>query len=381
MMQLMGKVSHRLFFGIQRNGMGCHSVLIKPIHVFIQISGKQLNRIHLWNDLLLYGQINAALLANLQEVPVNIGNQAVGGLLNGFQAGPKLRQLLSAAPVGDITEAVLAGFNAIILAHRIGDAFGLHFLGMPVFGLGRFFCVITDSGGKAFFLIVVELGMGDLMDSGAYRLYLAHIVPKGDALILRVKIAIHSILDRPDFQRHRGSTPQGLHENLVIPHAAGQVAGKLGEGPALGLGNIEHGHHLKPGDGNFFFLHNCVSVLIQHGSFGIRVALDFLNFFLVGSGRDDLDTLFAPLYMTPELVAPFVKTGHMGSMGILQMNERDVVDRVAVKAGHHTQILHIFLAFKQLFDSLLNAFSDFPQPFLIGLLRFSHNYISFPGLK
>ena len=39
--------------------------------------------------------IDAALLANLRKVPVNVRNQLGGSLIDGFQTGAKLFQLLA----------------------------------------------------------------------------------------------------------------------------------------------------------------------------------------------------------------------------------------------------------------------------------------------
>ena len=59
----------------------------------------------------LGGQVNAALLTNFLVVPVNIGNQLTGGLIDNLQAGPQLLQFLALTPAGDIAEAVLASLD------------------------------------------------------------------------------------------------------------------------------------------------------------------------------------------------------------------------------------------------------------------------------
>src|SRR5699024_10314094 len=80
----------------------------------------------------LGGKVNAALLTDFLVVPVNIGNQLTGGLIDNLQAGPQLLQFLALTPTGDIAEAVLASLDTVILANRIGDALRLDFLSMPV---------------------------------------------------------------------------------------------------------------------------------------------------------------------------------------------------------------------------------------------------------
>ena len=48
-----------------------------------------------WGLFRLGGQVNAALLTNFLVVPVNIGNQLTGGLIDNLQAGPQLLQFLA----------------------------------------------------------------------------------------------------------------------------------------------------------------------------------------------------------------------------------------------------------------------------------------------
>ena len=118
-------------------------------------------------------QVNTALLADNLIVPVDVVNQLTGGLIDSFQTGPQLRQLLTLAPVGDVAEAVLAGLDTVILANRVGNALGFHLLGIAVFLLGR----LLVTGPNRFLLslsVVVQLAVGDLMDGGGNGLYLAH---------------------------------------------------------------------------------------------------------------------------------------------------------------------------------------------------------------
>ena len=82
---------------------------------------------------LLFGsQVNAALLADFLVVTLDVVNQLTGSLVDGLQAGPQLLQLLVLGPGSDVAKAVFTGLDAEILADRIGNAFGLHFLGVAV---------------------------------------------------------------------------------------------------------------------------------------------------------------------------------------------------------------------------------------------------------
>ena len=167
-------------------------------------------------------------------MPVNVRNQLGSRLVDGFQTGAKLFQLLALRPCGNVTEAVFARFNAVILADRIGNAFGLDLLGVAAFFSGdkdrltivRKLCHV---------FIVVELGMGNLMDGGAYRLHLAHTGADGDALRLGAEKSVR--IPRNGLYLHRDgrSAAQRLHENLVLLHIAAQIGGKLGQGLSRSL--------------------------------------------------------------------------------------------------------------------------------------------------
>ena len=112
----------------------------------------------------------------------NTRDQLGGCSVDGFQAGPKFLQFLALGPGGDIAEAVFGGFNAKILADRIGNAFCFHFLGVAILlgGSKKRFVIVSQFGHV---VIVMEPGMGDLMDSSADSLYFAHTGLDSDALV------------------------------------------------------------------------------------------------------------------------------------------------------------------------------------------------------
>ena len=215
--------------------------------------------------------------------------------------------------------------------------------------------------------VVVELGMGNLMDSGAHRLYLAHTVPDGDALIGGVEITVRIACNGSYLHRYRRGTAQRLHENLILLDIAVQIGSKLRQGFSLGLRHIKDGYHLIHGDFDFLFLHDNFAVCIQYRRFGIGVELDFLNLFLVGCRRDDLNAFFAFHHIAPKLVAPLVEACHMGGVGALHIDEHGVVDRIAVEAAHGGQVLPVLVAFKQFLDAGFDTVYDFPHPVFAGL--------------
>ena len=83
--------------------------------------------------------------------------------------------------------------------------------------------------------VVVELGVGNLMDGGAYRLHLTHTGADGDALRLNAEKAVRIPRNGLYLHRNGRSTAQRLHENLILLHIAAQIGGKLGQGLSRSL--------------------------------------------------------------------------------------------------------------------------------------------------
>ena len=165
------------------------------------------------------GKLDAALLANLRKMLFHVGDDAVCGFADGVQTGAELRQLGVFRPCCHIAEAVRAGFNAEVGTDHEGDAFGLHF-----------FCIaaLMLALRRLLQAVIMELGVGDLMGGGGYRLHLAHALPQRDALGFRAEIAVHIRRQRLELHRHGRGPAQRLHERLIILHAAGQVGDRAG---------------------------------------------------------------------------------------------------------------------------------------------------------
>ena len=221
----------------------------------------------------------------------------------------------------------------------------------------------------------MELGVGDLMNSGTDRLYFAHVITDSNPLIIQGEEAIHIRRHGLNDERNRSASAQGFHEHIIVLHIPVKVGRKLRQRLALCLAHIEYGHGLKHGDTDFsFFLHH-IPVCIQYGKFGIRVDLFLFALLFIGRRSNDLDAFFALHDISAELVMPFVETCHMGGVGALHIDQHGVVDAVLVKAAHGGKILPILVAFKQLLDAGLYAVGNVFEPrfILLGIaLVFCH---------
>ena len=122
----------------------------------------------------------------------NIGDQIVGGLRNRFQTGFQFRQGLIFGPCGNIAQTVSAGVDIPEAAYGERNRFRFDFHRVLILFLGRLPVRIASSRGKPVFLPVVELGVGDLMNGGAYGLHLAHTFPNSNGLVGKPEKAVCS---------------------------------------------------------------------------------------------------------------------------------------------------------------------------------------------
>ena len=221
------------------------------------------------------------------------------------------------------------------------------------------------------FVLIVEPGVGDLMDGGADRLYLAHAFSEDDALFVHGEVTVHILRQLLKEDGDGRAAAQSFHKHLVILHIPRKVRRQLRQGLACCLAHIKNRNRLVHRNPDFFLFHDGFTVSIQHGELGVGVELCFFNFLLEGRGGDDLNALFALFDASSELIAPFVEAGHMGGVGALHIDEHGVVDAVAVKAAHGGKVLPVSVALKQLLYARLDAVGDVLEPFLVGLF-FSH---------
>ncbi len=280
------------------------------------------------------------LLLKLGKVAVDLGNQVVGRGPDGFKGGFQLGQLLAGTPTGHIAERVVRRVQPVVLADGVGHALGLHLAGAAVGAVGQFLR-------RGVLVNGVEGGVGDLMDGGFQGLQFAHALVDGDALFLQVVVAVRPALDVLKGDGDGGSPLQGGEEVLIPLHAAGQlVHGDVGYLPALGLGHVEHRHHLKGGDGHFLFLGQRLPVRAGDGP-AAGVQLFHLPPHLVGGRGQNLDGPLPPLHMALELVLPLVVARHQGGVRLLHGDQEGVVEAVIVELGHGGEVVFILFALKK----------------------------------
>ena len=291
---------------------------------------------------------------------VNAGDKDIGGLGDGLQTGFQLWQGLVFGPCGDITQAVGAGFDAVILANGIGNTFCLHFLGVVVLGLDllRLFC--SGYSRKTYLLPVMEYGMGDLMDGGTHRLHLAHAILEGNHICFWRKNSVQVFPKRFDFYGRGRCSPQCLHKYLVLFHIPGQGSGQAGQRLSLRLAHIKYLDRTEQRNFHNLFLCNYIAPFVTHWDLGFRVQLHFLNSLFVRRRSQDSQTLLTLFHMASEFVFPLVKSCHMGGVGHLHMNHDGVVYRIVMKSRHCVQIFQILFTLEQ----FLNAAFDFGRNLL-----------------
>ena len=371
------KISDGLLPGVLGPRMLQNARLMKLVHKIVQISGKLFRGIRQDSGgillRLLGGKVDAAFLANFSKMLINGGDQPTHGLGDGFQAGFQFRQRTVLTPTGNIADRIAGSVDAVILTHGKGYALGLHFHGVFVLRLGRLLIRIPGSGGKPVLFLIVEDRMGDLMDGGANRLYLAHALPDSDTLRSPAEKAVHAVLNGFDLNGDRGRAPQGLHERLILLHITGQISNKTGERLAVRLVSGKDLDRLEQRDFNGLFLNNSVAVLVQHRGLGIRVQLHFLDLLFERCGGNDGQPLFSLLHMTAKLL-PLLKARYRGDgVGPLHMNEDGIVDGIAVKPGHGAEIIKIPLTLEKFLDVLLYPVNDFFDTFPVGGFLVCHS--------
>ena len=158
----------------------------------------------------------------------------------------------------------------------------------------------------------------------------------GNAVVEKMKVTMRPALDvlKPD--GYRGCLLQCLEKILVVLHAAGQFIHRdRGQRCALGLADIEHGHHLERRNLYRFFLGQRLAVLVQN-RLALFVQLFHLLLDLVRRRSQNLDAFFAFLYGAVERVFPLVEARHQ--LPALHGDQQGVVEAVIVEFRHRGEV-------------------------------------------
>lgn len=132
-----------------------------------------------------------------------------------------------------------------MLTYHIGDALGFHFLFPPRL---LFF--------RQYLGRVMQLGMGDFVYQGLYRLRLAHTGPQDDSALGWAEISLCSTWNEILHYRNRRTGRETIIHGLKILHIACKLSySQCWQFPPLGLAHIEYMGYLKACDsGNAGFL-------------------------------------------------------------------------------------------------------------------------------
>ena len=77
------------------------------------------------------------------------------------------------------------------------------------------------------FLLIVELGVGNLVNHGRDGLHFAHTLTDSNFLIVQREIPVCTITDRDDLNGNGRSSAQSFHKDLIVLHVACQIGCEL----------------------------------------------------------------------------------------------------------------------------------------------------------
>ena len=271
------------------------------------------------------GLFGFPFLLQFFQRPVNAVDDLRCGTSDCFKRAFQLVKLPSAAPPGNIPKGILGRIKSVMLADSIRHAFSLYLTGAAVGSVGLF----RDRG---VYVNVVQLCMGDFMDSGFQGLKLAHSLVNGNPLFLQVVVAVCAALDFLKTDRNKGSLFKGCENVLETLHVPGQhIHGKVWDFLSLGLRHVKDRYHLKGRYCDFFFLRYRLSVCTDYRLLCRRI--DFFHFLLdFERGRcKDFDTLFAFHHISLKVIFPCVKACDKGSVWLLHGDQQRIVKAVIME--------------------------------------------------
>ena len=156
---------------------------------------------------------------------------------------------------------------------------------------------------------------------------------------------------------YRGCLLQCLEKILVVLHAAGQFIHRdRGQRFALGLADIEHGHHLESRNLHRFFFRQRLAVLVQN-RLALFVQLFHLLLDLVRRRSKDFDAFFALFHGAVERVFPLVEARHQ--LPALHGDQQGVVEAVIVEFCHRGEVGFVAVAVEQLLNPCFQPVRNF----------------------
>ena len=139
----------------------------------------------------------------------HLSSSAADRLKRAFQ----LFGVLIRRPTGDVAEGIIRGFNAVTLADRVGNTLCLNFFGVSVLTLfGSNLLVGIDR---------MELGMGNLMDSGFHCLDFAHAFLNCNTVFRMGEVALCASGNILEGDRNGRFLLESFKKGSVVLHAAG----------------------------------------------------------------------------------------------------------------------------------------------------------------
>ena len=172
-----------------------------------------------------------------------------------------------------------------------------------------------------------------------------------------MKVTVRPSLDvlKPD--GHWGSLLQRLEKILVILHTAGQfIHGNGRKRFALGLADIEHGHHLESRNLHRLFFRQRLAVLVQN-RLALFVQLFHLLLDLVRRRSKNLDAFFALFHSAVERTFPLVEARHQ--LPALHGDQQGVVEAVIVKLRHRGEVGFVAITVEKLLDACFQPVRNF----------------------
>ena len=262
----------------------------------------------------------AKLGFNLRDHLIGCGADALEGI-------PELLRVPSRCPRSQIREGILRGIHDL----QRGSNAECQALGL------RFPVVSVDRNSRSLRLPGVISGVTDLVEKRLDRLCLAHSGLDRDELPRIVVVALGSVLDGLEADRHRADPGERAKDLRIIVDIPGElVHAERRKLATLRLREVKHRDNPK-------------TVPLLRLRLAVFVPLVELDLVLAGS--EDLDALLALANMTSMVLLPGAVAGDEAGVRALQGDEQAVVDRVAVEFAHAPEVILVAVAVEDGLDA------------------------------